>query len=131
MKQDNNKINIDINIAESRIKDLEGLREMTLIQIKDILTEKRKVDKENMDLETRIQGKGVSEQEAKQKQIDAEREQLKKISNQLKFQKENATNLMERLKDEETKGKDMLDEKIKLQQQLNQVSEDLNEAKGY
>lgn len=40
---------------------MKGLREMTLIQIKDILTEKRKVDKENMDLETRIQGKGVSE----------------------------------------------------------------------
>ena len=61
LKQDNNKINIDISIAESRIKDLEGLKEMTLSQIKDILTEKRKVDKENMDLEQRIQGKGVSE----------------------------------------------------------------------
>lgn len=30
LKQDNNKINIDISIAESRIKDLEGLKEMTL-----------------------------------------------------------------------------------------------------
>jgi hypothetical protein len=38
---------------------------------------------------------------------------LKKISNSLKFQREIATNLMERLKEEETKAKDMLDEKIK------------------
>ncbi|MFS8159997.1 MAG: hypothetical protein ACMG6E_07265 [Candidatus Roizmanbacteria bacterium] len=30
LKQDNNKITIDISIAESRIKDLEGLKEMTL-----------------------------------------------------------------------------------------------------
>ena len=51
----------------------------------------------------------------KARQLDAEREQLKKISNSLKFKKENATNLMEQLKEEETKGKDMLDEKIRLQ----------------
>ena len=87
---------------------------MTLGQIKDILTEKRKVDKENMDLEQRIAGKGVSEQEAKQKQFDAEREQIKKIQNSLKFQREYATNLMERLSEEEINGKNMLDEKIKL-----------------
>ena len=30
LKQDNGKITIDISIAESRIKDLEGLKEMTL-----------------------------------------------------------------------------------------------------
>ncbi len=130
LKQDNNKITIDISIAESRIKDLEGLKEMTLSQIKDILTEKRRVDKENMELEQRIQGKGVSEQEAKQKQFDAEREQIKKIQNSLKFQKEHATNLMERLKEEEINGKNMLDEKIKLQQELNLLTESLAEIKG-
>ena len=51
LKQENNKVHIDISIAESRIKDLEGLKEMTMNQIKDILTEKRKVDKENSDIE--------------------------------------------------------------------------------
>ncbi len=35
---------------------------------------------------------------------------------------------MERLKEEETKGKDMLDEKIKQQQELNQMREDLQEG---
>ena len=38
---------------------------------------------------------------------------------------------MERLKVEETKAKDMLDEKIKLTQQLNQDSVDLNEMKAW
>ena len=37
---------------------------------------------------------------------------------------------MERLKEEETKAKDMLDEKIKQQQNLNQMSEDLSEGKA-
>ena len=61
MKQDFNKVNIDISIAESRIKDLQGIREMALTQLKDIIAEKRQVDNENDDLDIRIQGRGVSE----------------------------------------------------------------------
>ena len=38
---------------------------------------------------------------------------------------------MARLADEETKAKDMLDEKIRLQQLLSQDSEDLNENKAF
>lgn len=37
--------------------------------------------------------------------------------------------MMDKLKEEETKGKDMLDEKIKLNNEVNQLKEDLNEAK--
>ena len=74
LKQDFNKVNIDISIAESRIKDLQGLREMTLTQLRDIITEKRQTDNENDEIETRIAGRGVSEQEQKNKQFDAERE---------------------------------------------------------
>ena len=47
--------------------------------------------------------------------MEAEQEQIKKIKNSLKFQKEFATNVMARLGEEENKAKDMLDEKIKLQ----------------
>lgn len=114
LKQDFNKVSIDINIAESKIKDLEGLRQMTLNQIRDILAEKKRIDKDNNELDLKIQGKGMTEQQAKQKQFDAEQEQLKKIKNNLNIQKEQATKLMERLAVEETKGKDMLDDKVQL-----------------
>jgi hypothetical protein len=63
LQQDSSKVTIGISIAESRIKDLDGLKLMTQNQIKDILTEKRKVDKQNATIETRIQGRGMSEQE--------------------------------------------------------------------
>ena len=63
LKQENNKVHIDISIAESRIKDLDGLKEMTVNQIRDILTEKRKVDKENTDIDSKIQGRGMTEAE--------------------------------------------------------------------
>ena len=54
LKQDFNKVNIDISIAESRIKDLEGLKAMTMSQIKDIITEKRIIEKENEEIEEKI-----------------------------------------------------------------------------
>jgi hypothetical protein len=53
---------------------------------------------------------------------------MKKIQNSLKVQKETANNVMERLKEEETKAKDLLDEKIKQQQELNQMTEDLRDG---
>ncbi len=40
LKTESNKISIDINIDESRIKELEGLREMTLKTIQDLVEEK-------------------------------------------------------------------------------------------
>lgn len=86
---------------------------MNLNQIKDLVTEKRYVDIENELIESKIQGRGISEQEAKARQFDAEKEQLKKIQNSLKFQRETAGFLMTRLGDEENKAKDMLDAKIK------------------
>lgn len=57
----NTQVNIDISIAESRIKDLEGQRDVANSQILEILTEKRKVDKELMEMEHKLQGKGVTE----------------------------------------------------------------------
>lgn len=130
LQQEQSKVDIDISIAISRIKDLEGLKAMTINQITDILTDKRRVDKENSDIDFKIQGRGVSEQEQKAKQVDAEREQMKKIQNSLKVQKETANNVMERLKEEETKAKDMLDEKIKQLQNLGQMNEDLGEGRA-
>ena len=54
LKQDYNKVLIDISIAESRIKDLQGIREMALNQLKDIIEEKRFVDNENAEYELKI-----------------------------------------------------------------------------
>lgn len=55
------------------------------------------MDKENNSLQQRIEGKGLSEQEQKNKQFEAEREQFKKIKNNFDFQNEIAKNLMEQL----------------------------------
>lgn len=129
LKQEQGKVNIDISIAESRVKDLENAQKMTLDSIQDLLIEKKKFDKDNADTEAKIAGRGMTEAEQKAKQIDAEKEQIKKIQNSLKFEKETANHIMRRLEDEEKKAREMLEEKMKLQSMLHQLTEDLTDAK--
>jgi hypothetical protein len=62
----------------------------------------------------KLAGRGLTEADAKLKQFDAEREQKNKYKNSVQFNTEINEHLMERLKDEENKGKDLLDVKIKL-----------------
>lgn len=73
----------------------------------------------------RIDGKGVSEAEAKARQVDAEKEQIKKIENSVKFEQEKANHLMDRIKEEESKAQDMLNKKIELQNNMAIVNDDL------
>ena len=82
------QVSIDIQIAESRIKDLEGQQKNTNSQIMDILAEKRKVDKENMEMEHRLQGRGVTEADQKRLQFEAEREQITRLKYSLEFKNE-------------------------------------------
>ena len=79
-RQEANLVEIDINIAQSRIKDLENQREMSNANINDILTEKRRVDKENLELEYAIQGRGVTDADQKAKHFEAERELIMKLN---------------------------------------------------
>jgi hypothetical protein len=74
LKQEQSKVNIDISIADSSIKDLLNLKEMTLGQIEETLYDKKKLDKENADILARIEGRGMTEQEQKAKQFEAEQE---------------------------------------------------------
>jgi hypothetical protein len=82
------KLKIDINIAESKIKELTGMRMMTRKGIQDILTDKLVVERENEAMEAKKEGKAVggpTEDDSKKKQIDAESAQVSKIDNSIVF----------------------------------------------
>ena len=85
---------------------------MSNSQIEEILTEKRRVDKENLELEYKIQGRGVTEADQKAKHQEAEREMEMKLEHSLQAQRDYAEIMLEQLRDEEKKCKDMLDLKI-------------------
>ena len=99
-------------------------------QINDILTEKRRVDKDNMEIEFKIQGRGVTEADQKAKFFEAEREMVMKLRHQLKNQQDEATYMLEQLQDEEKKCKIMLDDKITAEQTLEITEEDAKEMNG-
>lgn len=71
LRAEHNLVAIDISIAESRMKDLTNQREMTESQLMELLAEKRKVDKENLELEAKLQGRGVTEADQATKLQDA------------------------------------------------------------
>jgi chaperonin cofactor prefoldin len=62
LKQDHNKIKTDITVAENRIKDLQTRREILNQALEDILRDKRKVDKYNMELQDKISGRNVTDE---------------------------------------------------------------------
>lgn len=90
----------------------------------DILAEKRKVDKENMEMEHRLQGRGVTEADQKRLQFEAEREQITRLKYSLEFKNEQAQMMLDQLKQEEDLARDMLDKKINSEQEMEILTED-------
>jgi hypothetical protein len=118
------QVNNDLLIAESRIKDLERQQKNSNEQILDILTEKRKVDKENLEMEHRLQGRGVTEADQKRLQFEAEREQITRLKYSLEYKNEQAQMMLDQLKQEEDLARDMLDKKISAEQTMELLTED-------
>ena len=125
LKQDHNKMVTDITVAENRIKDLETRREILNASIFDILKDKRVVDKYNMELEEKIAGRNVTEEMVKKKHKHEERKMRIKLEKNLAYLKSMGVILMEKISNEEAKSKDVLDEKLKLEQELIDLKEDL------
>mmetsp|Transcript_35662 Transcript_35662/g.54565 ORF Transcript_35662/g.54565 Transcript_35662/m.54565 type:complete len:134 (+) Transcript_35662:832-1233(+) len=128
LKQDHNKIQTDITVAENRIKDLETRRDILNAAILDILRDKRRIDKYNMELVDKIQGRNVTEEMTKKKYKNEERKMRIQYEKSVDNLKINGVIMMEKTSDEETKSKDVLDQKLKLEQQLIDLKEDLGKA---
>jgi len=125
LKQDHNKIKTDITVAQNRIKDLGTRREILNTTIADILTDKRRIDKYNMELEDKISGRNVTEEMTKRRHKNEERKMRIQYQKNVDNLKINGVILMEKTADEETKSKDVLDKKLKLEQELLDLKEDL------
>ena len=123
LKQENSLCNIDINIADSRKTDLEAQKNMCDVQLQEILTESRKIAKDNTELEYKIQGRGVTEADQKAKLFEAERKMAMELQHNLQVMREDAEVMAEQLKEEEKKCKDMLDLKITAEQTFKDFTE--------
>lgn len=93
-------------------------------QIFEILTEKRVVDKENLELEFKKGGRGETEADQKHKQVEAELEQTMRLRKLNENMKEAADIMSAQLSEEEKKAKDMLDQKITADQTMETLTEE-------
>jgi hypothetical protein len=125
LQNDHTKIKNDITVAGNRITDLETRRKMLDNAIKEALKDKRKVDKLNMELEDKISGRNVTEAMQKQRHKNEERKMRIQYENKLDNLRRDGVMLMEKTADEESKSKDLLDKKLKMEQELLDTKEDL------
>ena len=125
LKQDHNKIQTDITVAENRIKDLDTRQMILNNSIADILKDKRKIDKYNMELEDKISGRNVSDEQTKMRHKNEERKMRIKYQKQVEGLKAQFVILYEKTADEEAKSKDVLEEKLRLEQEMIDLKEDL------
>lgn len=77
----------DITVAENRIKDLQTRQEILNTAIADILKDKRRIDKYNMELEDKISGKNVTDEMTKKKHKDEERKMRIKYEHSVNYLK--------------------------------------------
>ena len=63
---------------------------MSNTQIEEILAEKRRFDKDNMDLEYQLSGRGDTDADKKARHFEAEREMTMKLQHSLQNQSEQA-----------------------------------------
>ena len=114
-RQEHNMAKINTNIAESQLKDYENQKEMAETLIRDLLKEKRVIDKSILEIELKVSSQGMSDPDQKKKLFEAEKELLMKYTHQLQWARDHAEVILELLKDEEKKCKEMLDLKITAQ----------------
>jgi hypothetical protein len=125
LQNDHTKIKNDITVASNRITDLELRKVMLNSAIAEALKDKRRVDKHNMELEDKISGRNVTEAQQKQRHKNEERKMRINKEKHLDNLKRQGVMLMEKTADEETKSKDILDKKLKMEQELIDTKDEL------
>lgn len=128
LSQDYNKMKLDLTTAESTITDLEVRKKMLNIRIADILKDKRKVDKFNMELSDRVAGRNVTEEQEKRRYKNEERNMKIKYQKSLMNLQANGDMLDDKSAFEETRSKAALEEKLSLEQSLLILKDQLQKA---
>lgn len=91
--------------------------------INDILKDKRRVDKYNMELDDKVNDRNVSDFEKRQKVKNEERKIRIKLKKDLDSLKKEGIYFVDRSDDEETMSKDFLDENLGIEQDLTDLNE--------
>lgn len=129
LRQDHNKIDTDIQVAKNRISDLKSRRTILNSSIADILKDKRKVDVRNMQLEDKVQGRNITDEMQRAQHKNEERKMRIKSEKGVDTLQKKGEILMTKIEKEETISKDVLEAKLNLQTELQELEENLKIAR--
>ena len=115
----------DLTVAENRIKDLNSRKEILMESIKDILTDKREIDKEAMRLDDEISGRNLTEDDNKKKYKHEERKMRIKLEKSIVNMKQRSEVMFKKTGDEEDVSKKLLDKKLDMDRELLELTENL------
>jgi hypothetical protein len=124
-----NRLEIEINIAKSRIKELEGIKHMNMRILQDIYSEIRDLEEENAQMEKKLEPDAMDDAKFLEVLDTREKEKIVELNSQIKADSAYVEHILNTLKDEEGKAKDMLDEKVRLENELKLNQEDLDKFK--
>ncbi|CAI2365613.1 unnamed protein product [Moneuplotes crassus] len=119
-----NKIEIEINIARSQIKELEGIKKMNIRILQDLYAEIRDLEDENEQMEAIIEPDAMDDIKFLEVLADKEKEKKVELQSTIDSDSVYVEHLLSTMKDEEGKAKDMLDEKVRLENEYKLSEED-------
>jgi FtsZ-binding cell division protein ZapB len=125
-----NRLEIEINIAKSRIKELEGIKHMNIRILQDIYTEIRDLESDNDHMTKSLEPDAMDDANFLEMLEVREKEKIVELNTTIKADSAYVEHILNVLKDEEGKAKDMLDEKVRLENELKLNQEDLNKYKS-
>lgn len=124
-----NRLDIEINIARSRIKELEGIKRMNIRILQDIYAEIRDLEEENQAMEGKLEPDAMDDMKFLDVLGEREKQKIVELTSKIKSDSKYVEHILATLKDEEGKAKDMLDEKVRLENELKLNQEDLDKYK--
>lgn len=124
-----NRLEIEINIARSKIKELEGVKKMNMRILQDIYTEIRDLEEENEVMQKILEPDAMDDIKFMDVLADREKQKIVELQSKIKADSKYVEHILNTLKDEEGKAKDMLDEKVRLENEMKLNQEDLDRYK--
>jgi hypothetical protein len=114
LRQDQNKMDTDIQVAMNRVNDLKTRQLILNTSIQDILKDKRLIDVRNQNLNDKLMGKNVTDEITKQQHKNEERKMRIKYENSVDTLQKRGEIFMNKIEKEETVSKDTLENKLNL-----------------
>ena len=126
-----NAVDKQVKLLEGKISELDTMKEINLKYLEDETLQRIKVEKEYNNKADDNSAKSKLKEEDFTKKVDEEEKvEVKLLNNNITFQSEEAAHYLEELKNKEELGKQLLEEKMKIFEDLTRTNDNIKTIEG-